>query len=94
MAQWGWPETSVWVDPDDGNIKLAGEVMVNASVVRNELVVTYEEGWDTYFTNPSFPQVQELLKLQQSKLTKGSGKGKDKGNKGQQWAGKGERTIS
>ena len=56
--------------------------MLTVSVESNKVQTEYSPGWQEYFDDSKYPQVKELVRLTGDKMAKGSGKGKDKGQKG------------
>jgi hypothetical protein len=82
MTEWGWPRQALWADAAAGTVTLAGKIVLTVKVEGNELQTDYSEGWTEYFDDSKYPEVKELIKNAGDKITKGSGKGKDKGQKG------------
>ena len=81
MVDWGWPEKTLWADPAAGTLKLAGEIVLSASIHEQQLNVEYGKNWKPYLTSAAFPQVLNLVKANTEKFS-AKGKGKDKGAKG------------
>ena len=41
MVDWGWPASALWVDLAAGTVKLAGEIVLSASIHEQQLSVEY-----------------------------------------------------
>ena len=78
MNAWGWHELDLWADPDAGTLKLAGEVVISASVKNGALCVEYGAGWEAYYNTADHPEMKQLIVDSDSKIKKGAGKGGDK----------------
>ena len=73
MVEWGWPKRALWADPITGTLSLAKETVLTAVGVNDKVVIKYEAGWETYFEDPNFPKIKELVQTAGEKMAKRAG---------------------
>ena len=78
MEAWGWHQSDLWAEPEEGTLKLAGEMILKAAIKNGSITIEYGEGWEQYLITDRFPEMKELLISLDGKIKKGGGKGGDK----------------
>ena len=85
LSQWGkWERQSLWVDVDEGTLKVGDELIMMAWVHSGRLEKKFGDGWAEYLQSAQLDKIVDGAagKLQQSQgPTKGVGKGKNKSGK-------------
>ena len=70
---------AVWADPENGTLTVGWDVVATATVARGKLIIKYGHDWEEHLQQDD--AWTESLKVQESKLDKGGGKGCEKGKR-------------